>query len=69
MLVLAIRRFTMLYPKTYFVTGKGDKRRTIKFRSNLALGPAKMAALPGNHAFTGADVTGSKSKADLLESV
>jgi hypothetical protein len=59
-LVLALRRYPQLCQNSYFVTGAGRKHRSIPLKSIYeALGPSKAAALPGFHAFTGADITGS----------
>ena len=59
MFVLAIHRYHQLCKKTYFITGVGNKKRVISLRSIVnALGPAKVEALPGFHAFSGADITG-----------
>ena len=58
-LVLMIRRYHQLCKDTYFITGVGNKRREIPLEPIVhALGSAKAAALPGFHAFTGADQTG-----------
>lgn len=57
--VLAIRRYHQLCRATYFITGVGNKKRVIPLGPIVhALGAAKAAALPGFHAFSGADVTG-----------
>ena len=46
--------------ETSFVTGCGTQQRRIQIKKIYdELGPAKAAALPGFHAFTGADITGS----------
>ena len=59
-LVLAIRRYPLLCEDTCFVTGTGQQKRTIQLRPIYhALTPDVAAALPGFHAFTGADITGS----------
>ena len=43
-----------------FVTGRGTQQRRIQIKKIYEeLGPAKAAALPGFHALTGADITGS----------
>ena len=43
-----------------FVTGRGTQQRRIQMKNIYdELGPAKAAALPRIHAFTGADITGS----------
>lgn len=58
--VLSLRRYSLLCEDTVFVTGKGDRYRKIKLGPIAhALGPAKIAALPGFHAWSGADITGS----------
>ncbi len=57
--VLAIHRYHQLCRNTYFITGVGNKKRVIPLGPVVdALGPAKAEALPGFHAFSGADVTG-----------
>lgn len=59
-LVLALRRFTQLFDNTSFVTGVQQRRRVIPLKPILeALGVEKAAALPGFHAISGADNTGS----------
>ena len=58
--VLSLRRYSQLCEDTSFVTGKGERYRKIKLGPIVrALGPAKTAALPGFHAWSGADITGS----------
>ena len=58
--VLSLRRFPQLCQNTTFVTGRGEHLRKIALRPFVdALGPARIAALPGFHAWSGADVTGS----------
>ena len=58
--ILALRRYPMLSRDTNFVTGTGTKRRTIPLGPIYqTIGPDKAAALPGLHAFSGADNTGS----------
>ena len=58
--VLALRYFPDLCDGTTFVTGTGEKRRSIPLKPIYdALGPCKATALPGLHALSGADVTGS----------
>ena len=58
-LVLAIHHYHQLCRNTYFVTGVGNKKRVISLGPIVnALGDAKAEALPGFHAFSGADVTG-----------
>ena len=57
--VLAIYRYHQLCKNTYFVTGVGNKKTVIPLGPVVhALGAAKVEALPGFHAFSGADVTG-----------
>jgi len=57
--VLAIYRYHQLSRNTYFVTGVGNKKRVIPLGPVVnALGAAKIEALPGFHAFSGANVTG-----------
>ena len=53
----AIYRYHQLCKNTYFVTGVGNKKRVIPLEP-VALGAAKVEALPGFHAVSGADVTG-----------
>lgn len=61
-LVLALRRFPELCESTSFVTGKGQRHRKIYLSPIVrALGPTRTAALPGFHAWSGADITGSFS--------
>ena len=58
--VLALRRYPELCRDTFFVTGRGQRYRSIPLSPIVhALGPARTAALPGFHAWSGADVTGS----------
>ena len=58
--VLSLRRFPQLCQNTTFVTGRGEHLRKIALRPIVdALGPARIAALPGFHAWSGADVSGS----------
>ena len=57
--VLAIRCYHQLCRDTYFITGVGNKKHLIPLGPIVhALGAEKAAALPGFHAFSGADVTG-----------
>lgn len=59
-LVLALRRYPQLCVNTFFVTGVGPKHRAVPLKLIFnALGSAKAAALPGFHAMSGADNTGS----------
>ena len=58
--VLALRRFPELCQNTSFVTGRGQRHRKILLSPIVqALRPARTAALPGFHAWSGADITGS----------
>ena len=58
--VLALRRYPELCADTSFVTGKGQRYRNIQLCPIVrALGAARTAALPGFHAWSGADVTGN----------
>ena len=58
--VLALRRFPESCQNTSFVTGRGQRHRKILLSPIVqALGPARTAALPGFHAWSGADITGS----------
>ena len=58
--VLALRWHADLCEDTRFVTGRGQRHRKIPLCSIVrALGPARIAALPGFHAWSGADVAGS----------
>ena len=58
--VLALRRYPELCEDTAFVTGVGQRHRVIHLRPIVeALGPNRTAALPGFHALSGADNTGS----------
>ena len=46
--------------KLHLWTGHGTQQRRIQIKKIYdELGPARAAALPGFHAFTGADITGS----------
>ena len=57
--LLAIRRFPLLPLATKFITGTGPSRRTIPLKPIYdCLGEVAASALPGFHAFTGADQTG-----------
>ena len=58
-LVLTIYKFPELCPLTSMVIGTGSKRRTVDIAPiNAALGPLA-SALPGFHALTGCDQTGT----------
>ena len=57
--ILSLRRYRQLCENTYFVTGVGNKKREISLGPVVqSLGITRTAALPGFHAFTGADQTG-----------
>ena len=59
-LVLALRRYPHFCDDTAFVTGVGQRRRIIPLKPIFtALGRERAEALPGFHAFSGADNTGS----------
>lgn len=57
--IIAIYYYQQFCKDTYFVTGIGHKKRTIQLTpiANI-LGVARVEALPGFHALTGADQTG-----------
>lgn len=58
--VLALRRYPQLCTRSLFVTGRGDRFRSIEIGLVYnGLGPERASALPGFHAFTGADNTGA----------
>lgn len=58
--VFSLRRFPELRESTSLVTGRGQRHRKILLSPIVqALGPARTAALPGFHAWSGADITGS----------
>ena len=58
--ILLIRKYLQLPKETSFVTGRGTQQRRIQIKKIYdELGPARAAALPGLHAFTRADITGS----------
>ena len=60
MFVLLLRRYYELCTEVHFVTGTGQRRRVIKLRPIAqTLGRSRLAALPGVHPVSGADVTGS----------
>ena len=66
--VLALRRYPELCADTSFVTGRGQHHRNIQLRPIFrALGAARTAALPGFHAWSGADVTGNFAFKGKLE--
>ena len=55
-IILTLRRFPLLASTTQFVTGTGSSRRAIELKAIYEeLGEATAAALPGFHAFSGAD--------------
>jgi hypothetical protein len=57
--ILAIHYYHKLCMNTIFITGSGNKRRQIPLAPVVdSLDISKTAALPGFHAFTGADQTG-----------
>lgn len=58
--ILSLRRFPDLCENTTFETGRGHRHRKILLGPIVrALGSARTAALPGFHAWSGADITGS----------
>ena len=58
--ILSLRRNPQLCDETNFVTGTGQRHRTIKLRLIVqSLSKEKTAALPALHALSGADNTGS----------
>ena len=58
--ILAIRRYPELCINSNFVTGTSKNQRTIQLgKIYEALGPLRAAALPGLHALSGSDNTGS----------
>ena len=67
--VLSLRRYPQLCSDVRFVTGTGQRHRVINLKHVVqALGSTKVAALPGLHALSGADITGSwKRKGHLVE--
>ena len=70
MIILRIRRYPQLPKETSFVTGRGTQHRRIQIKKLYdELGPAKAAALPRFHAFTGADITGSFAGKGKLENI
>lgn len=57
--IIAIYYYQQFCKDTYFVTGIGHKKRTIQLAPIVnILGVARVEALPGFHALTGADQTG-----------
>ena len=68
MFVLALRRYPELCADTSFVTKRGQRLRNIQLSPIVhALGAARTAALPGFHAWSGADVTGNFAFKGKLE--
>ena len=62
MLILCLNRFRDLPDDTHFITGTGQRKKSIKLLSIYeALGADTANPLPGFHAFSGADNTGSFS--------
>ena len=58
--VLSIRRYPQLCSDVRCITETGQRRRMINLKDVVqALGSTKVAALPGLHALSGADITGS----------
>ena len=58
-MVLALRRLTVLGLQTTVLMGTGDNRRTILLKPiYVRLGTSKAAALPGSHCLTGCDTCG-----------
>ena len=58
--MLALRRLPELCQNTSFVTRRGQRHHKILHRPIVqALGPARTAALPGFHVWSGADFAGS----------
>lgn len=60
--VLSLRRLSQLPPTTLFCTGTGKRYREIDRNAvGLCLDSLELEALPGSHAYSGADVTGTFS--------
>jgi len=60
--VLALQKLPQLGPQTYVLNGTGSKCKLLLLQPIYdALGSDMVAALPGFHAFTGCDTTGSCS--------
>ena len=58
--IIALRRYPELCEETYFVTGKGADSKVLPLKSIYSsLGAEVCNALPGLHALSGADITGS----------
>ena len=58
--VLSLRKYPQLCSNAQFVTGTGERHQVINLKHVVqAHGRTKVAALPGLHALSGADVTGS----------
>ena len=59
-LVLSLQKYPELCSNTCVVTGMGQRKRVIPLKPIYeALGQSRASALPGLHAFSGADMTGS----------
>ena len=59
-LVLCLRKYPQLCSDARFVTGTGERHQVITLKHVVqALGSTKVASLPGFHALSGADITGS----------
>lgn len=68
MFVLALRRYPELCADTSVVTGRGQRHRNIQLCPIVhALGAARATALPGFHAWSGADVNGNFTFKGKLE--
>lgn len=66
-LVLALSKYTSLPQNTKFITGSGERKRTIPLqRIHIELGNLKAEALVGLHSISGADITGSFHKKGKL---
>ena len=66
--VLALRCYRELCMDTSFVTERGQRHQNIQLCPIVrSLGAARMAALPGFHAWSGADVTGNFAFKGKLE--
>ena len=65
--ILAIHRYPQLCENSIFVTGKGSYKKAITLQTVYdMLVPQKCSALPGLHAFSEADITGSFAGKDKL---
>ena len=68
MFVLALRCYPEICTDTSFVSGRRQRHRSIQLSPIArALGAARTAALPGFHAWSGADVTGNFAFEGKLE--